>query len=169
MTVTVLTLNGPQPPYPRYIPWKEPQEVPMRFVLAFAAACLFVLMGSQATSTQDWTTKRYLVLEDGNQLYSQCQSAEESLKLEEETVSLKPTASRRDAFPAGVCWGYIRAVVDSIPAGEGFEPDENVRLSQYLDVVTAYLRNHPNERQHPAHHLVRIALTEAFPETKRRH
>jgi hypothetical protein len=143
----------------------------MRFTVYCAIECLFVVMNSQVTSTQDWwTTKSHYVLEDGDELYAQCQSAAETVKLGEgENADMKPTASRTDILQTGVCWGYIKGVVDSIPAGEGFHPDANVRISQYVDIVTEYLRKNPNRRQQPAYFLARTAVTEAFPENSTRH
>ncbi|MGB7846848.1 MAG: Rap1a/Tai family immunity protein [Candidatus Acidiferrum sp.] len=139
----------------------------MRFLVFCAVACFLALMNSQATSTQDWATKGRYVLEDGNGLYTHCQSAENNLKMGEgDNIQMRSTASQTDFLVAGACWGYIQAVVDSIPQGEGFHPDENVRMSQYVDVVTAYLRNNPSQRQKPAYYLARTALTEAFPGNK---
>jgi len=114
-----------------------------------------------AQETPTWVTKRYHVLEDGNDLYAQCQNAEKSIRTEEGD-NIRVIASG-DLFSAGTCWGYIQAVVDSVPAGEGFEPDENVRLTQYMDVVLAYLRDNPSLRHHPAYFLTRTALSNAFP------
>jgi hypothetical protein len=111
---------------------------------------------------QDWTTKSYHSLVDGNDLYSACRSAQENIKFEGENMRLK-TSEGSTVLSAGICWGYIEGVVDSIPGGEGFEPDASVRLSQYVDVVTAYLRDNPNQRHLHAYALVRIALTRAFP------
>jgi len=59
-------------------------------------------------------------------------------------------------------------VVDSIPEGEGFEPDSDVRGSQYVDAVVAYLRDHPESGHESAYALTRYALTPAFP-TKPKH
>jgi hypothetical protein len=53
--------------------------------------------------------------------------------------------------------------VDSIPDGEGFEPDPDVKISQHVDVVLAYLRDHPEKRHLSAYYLTRSALTDAFP------
>jgi hypothetical protein len=111
---------------------------------------------------QDWTKKYYHSLQDGNELYSACQSAQENVQTEGENIRLK-TSAGQTALHVGICLGYIEGVVDSIPAGEGFEPDANVRLSQYVDVVTEYLRNNPNLRHLSAYRLVRTALTDAFP------
>jgi len=117
---------------------------------------------------QDWRTKGYHSLKDGNELYSNCQTLQENIKYEGENLRLK-TSEGSTVLSAGICWGYIEGVVDSIPVTEGFGPDSNVRLSQYVDVVTAYLRDYPNQRHLPAYGLVRTALTKAFPakQTKR--
>ena len=117
----------------------------------------------QAQEAPSWTMKSYYSLEDGNQLYSECQSADKNLTVGEgDAVHLKPSTPY-DMVRAGLCWGYIQGVVDSIPAGEGFEPDKNVRISQYVDVVLAYLRDNPGRRHLPAYGLTRSALSHAFP------
>jgi hypothetical protein len=54
------------------------------------------------------------------------------------------------------------AVVDSIPEGEGFAPADKVQMTQYVDVVLTYLRDHPNQRHLPAYYLTRTALSNAF-------
>jgi hypothetical protein len=117
-----------------------------------------------AQDVPSWVTKSYHRLKDGNQLYSECQSAEKNLTiLEDGTVRARNIAASGDLLFAGTCWGYIEAVVDSIPTDEGFEPESNVRFSQYVDVVLAYLRDNPNLRHLPAHFLTRTALSNAFP------
>jgi hypothetical protein len=133
----------------------------MRIALAMVA--LVVVWAASAQHGSSWTTKNYHVLEDGNWLYSDCQIADKDVRFSGENIELQTSASRSDSFFAGRCWGYITAIVDSIPAGEDFDPDENVRLSQQVDVVLAYLRAHPESRHQPAHALVRYALAEAFP------
>jgi hypothetical protein len=136
----------------------------------YRMAVYLLVMSLASTSicpvlAQDWTTKSYNSFVDGNDLYSACRSAQENIKFEGERMQLK-SSEGSTVFSAGICWGYIEGVVDSIPAGEGFEPDENVRLSQCVDVVIAYLRDNPNQRHLGAYGLVRIALTKAF-RTKR--
>jgi hypothetical protein len=110
--------------------------------------------------------KSYHVLEDGNDLYAKCQNAEDNLKTEGDSTKIKASAGI-ELFYGGICWGYIESVVDSIPAGEGFEPDAKVRLNQYVDLVTAYLRDNPKLRHEPAYYLIRTAVSKAFPEKQR--
>jgi|SRR6266404_3970864 len=134
----------------------------MRPVMLFSF--LFAALVSCPALAQDWMHKQYHSLEDGNRLYSQCQSAQENIKTADgDKVRLNKSTPSADLVDAGACWGYIEGVVDSIPAGEGFDPDENVRASQYVDVVLAYLRDNPKVRHVPAYVLVRTALSEAFP------
>jgi len=139
----------------------------MRVALAIA-----VLLGmgwvSSAQQRPSWATKNYHVMEDGNELYSKCQIADKDVRLSEENVEVQTSASGGDLFLAGGCWGYITAVVDSIPAGEDFDPDADVRLSQYVDVVIAYLKAHPESRHLPAYVLTRYALAESFPARAKR-
>jgi Rap1a immunity proteins len=108
-----------------------------------------------------WTKKRYHVLQNGNQLHSDCRSLQEHFKMDE-GVTRTSDASQFEIFNAGVCWGYIEAVVESIPEGEGFEPSSSVRMSQHVDVVLAYLRDNPASRDQSAYYLVRTALSTAF-------
>jgi len=134
--------------------------------LAIVVIFLFSLVSeSDTTPTQepDWARKDYYSLVDGNGLYAECQSADKNIKLGEGGAMSVRTGAEVDLFAGGMCWGYIRAVVDSIPAGEGFEPDKNVRLNQYVDVVLAYLRDNPNLRHQSAYGLTRNALAIAFP------
>jgi len=133
------------------------------------ASVALLLLGavSLAQETPPWATKAYHVLVDGNELYADCQDAEKNVKKTGKDIETK-SSSGNDLFSAGRCWGYVTAVVDSIPAGEGFEPDPAVKGSQYVDVVLAYLRDHPESRHLPAHFLTRYAVTQAFPaKTKR--
>ena len=137
-------------------------EDTMRATVAIA----FLLSISPAISiaqTPSWLTKNYHVLVDGNQLYSYCQSYETNVKVVEEGIEYRTAASQTDVLYAGQCWGYILAVVDSVPAGEGFDPDPDVKASQYMDVVFAYLRDHPESRHLPAYEITRTALSVAFP------
>jgi hypothetical protein len=65
----------------------------------------------------------------------------------------------------GICQGFVAGVVDSslrplsfrvcVPAG--------VTLQQTADVVTNYLRDHPEERHYTAQSLVVFALQQAWP------
>ena len=134
----------------------------MKISLAIVALLLAFGAVSLAQETPPWATKGYHVLVDGNQLYADCQVAEKTVRKTGKDIETDSNAGN-DLFAAGRCWGYIMGVVDSIPAGEGFEPDAEVKGSQYVDVVLAYLRDHPESRHQPAHFLTRYALTQAFP------
>jgi len=104
-----------------------------------------------------WTKKSYHAMMKGNELYEDCSDAEKHVQFSGERISLSTVS-------AAQCWAYVEAVVDAIPGGEGFEPDSDVRLSQYVDVVRGYLKEHPESRHFPAYYLSRTALTEAFPD-----
>jgi hypothetical protein len=127
-------------------------------VLLVAAALL--------AAQESWQTKRHLVLVDGNELYSRCQSYERNVRVTEGHVEF--TGEAADLISAGQCWGYVFAVVDSIPEGEGFDPDSSVRGNQEIDVAIKYLQDHPEIRPYGAYSLVRMALTQAFPATTKR-
>lgn len=128
--------------------------------LLILLAAVISPFGSSAIP-QTWA-EGHRVLMDGNELYAVCQKAERAVTFSEEHAVISTRISK-DVYASGKCLGYITAVVDAIPTGEGFDPAENVRLSQYIDVTVRYLRDNPNMRQHPAYYLVRTALTDAFP------
>ena len=138
----------------------------MKTLAMFTTLLIFgaVLLVQQATPQAN---KTYHVLVDGNELFRDCQSYEDNVTLtaDERLVLKELGESRNDTFAAGKCLGYVSGIVDSIPVGEGFGlgPDPAVRGSQCVDVVFAYLRDHPEQRHLPAYELVRTALTQAFP------
>ena len=129
---------------------------------------LVVLLVATAllAAQESWQTKRHLVLVDGNELYSRCQSYERNVRVTEGHVEF--TGEGEDLISAGQCWGYVFAVVDSISEGEGFDPDSSVQGSQEIDVVIKYLQDHPEIRPYDAYALVRTALTQAFPARTKR-
>src|SRR5215469_11085927 len=131
--------------------------------ICFAMIALLVSAMLTLAQAPSWTAKNYHVLMDGNDLYSRCQLADKNVRISGGGVEAKDSAPVPDLFLAGTCWGYITGVVDSIPAGEGFEPASDVRLSQHVDIVFAYLHDHPEERHLPAYTLARTALSQAFP------
>jgi hypothetical protein len=114
-----------------------------------------------------WVTKKYYVLENGNALYADCQIAEKNIQTDADG-NIRTAVNGADLFAAGTCWGYIMAVVDSIPEGEGFAPGGKVQMTQHMDVVLAYLRDNPSQRHLPAYFLTRTALTNAFPAKPKR-
>jgi hypothetical protein len=94
----------------------------------------------------EWKTKLHHELVDGNQLYADCQEWQKGFSMSDDHMLTPNPNSGADFFAAGRCWGYVLGIVDSIPAGEGFEPDEGVRASQYVDVVVRHLRGRPELR-----------------------
>jgi len=136
------------------------------WLLGFGFALLCMSQVATATMQEhSWKNERHYALLHGNDLYADCQQAEKNVEARDgDTIY-----SRGDsvsAFAAGNCWGYVAAVVDSIPGGEGFAPDEHVKLTQHVDVVLKYLREYPAERHKPAYYLARTALENAFPARK---
>jgi hypothetical protein len=129
---------------------------------------LVVLLATAAllAAQESWQTKRRLVLVDGNELYSRCQSYERNVRVTEGHVEF--TGEGADLVSAGQCWGYVFAVIDSIPEGEGFDPNSSVLGSQEIDVAIKYLQDHPELRPYGAYSLVRTALTQAFPPRTKR-
>ena len=139
------------------------REATMRIGLALVVLLITaVLLAAQ----ESWQTKRHLVLVNGNELYSQCQSYERNVRMTQGHVEF--TGQAADLISAGQCWGYVFAVVDSIPEGEGFDPDSSVLGSQEIDVAIKYLQDHPELRPYGAYSLVRTALTQAFPARTKR-
>jgi hypothetical protein len=132
----------------------------MRTWIFISALLLLASPTPQTTPAQK--TKFYHKLEDGNQLYSDCQAWHRNMVLSGHRITFA-TNNPQGLYGAGACWGYVLGVVDSIPTGEGFEPASTVRASQYIDVVTDYLRDHPELRDRPAYLLAREALSKAFP------
>ena len=128
-------------------------------VLSATPICL-----AQTDST--WETKGYHSLLTGNELYADCQEWERDTSVSGESSIMLKKGGPSGILQAGRCSGYIMGVVDSIPAGEGFDPDPDVRMTQYVDVVFAYLRDHPELRHLSAYRLARKAVTDAFPKRK---
>lgn len=107
-------------------------------------------------------TGKRVSLTDGNELYSWCQAYKDVVRTRSDEIDVN-TAGGTAAFDAGICTGYVRAAVDSLPAGEEFSPSPHVKLSQYVDVIFKYLDEHPESRDKHAAILVTKALAEAFP------
>ena len=91
--------------------------------ISLAIVALLLLGAVSLAQESSWNTKAYHMLLDGNRLYTDCQSAEKNVRMAGEHAQVRTEAGSDDLFLAGLCWGYVTAVVDSIPVGEGFEPD----------------------------------------------
>jgi hypothetical protein len=101
-------------------------------------------------------------LVDGNKLYAWCQDAQDTFRIDSNNaINIRP-GSDHSLISAASCWAYIEGVVDGTPTGKEFSPGENVRLSQYVDVVFAFLKTHPQVRDKMGVVLVQTALCEAF-------
>lgn len=122
--------------------------------------CLVVTLPS--LSGQLTETGKRVSLTDGNDLYQWCQAYKEAVKLKGEGFSVDATETST-AFKAGHCMGYVRGIVDSLPAGGDFSPGPKVKLTQYIDVTFKYLDEHPELRDKSARILVEDALVNAFP------
>jgi len=127
---------------------------------------VLLLTAALLAAQESWQTKRRLVLVDGNELYSRCQSYERNVRVTEGRIEF--TGEGADLVSAGQCWGYVFAVIDSIPEGEGLDPNSSVLGSQEIDVAIKYLQDHPELRPYGAYSLVRTALTQAFPPRTKR-
>lgn len=89
---------------------------------------------------------------DGNQLYEQCASIDDA------------------TFLTGVCYGTIIGVEHGWEMAENIDKSphifcvrSNVTHRQVIDVVMAYLREHPEERDQDVAELIALSLAKAFP------
>lgn len=83
---------------------------------------------------------------DGNELWNQCDK-------------------NADSYPHIMCMAYIVGVADvySNQTANNMCLPKNATEEQLADVVTKYLRQHPEERHYTAQSDVLVALAEAFP------
>lgn len=71
-------------------------------------------------------------------------------------------SSPRGSYDEAVCFGYSVGVAESLN-GDDFCIPKGAKAGQAQDVVTKYLRDHPETRHQPAIDLVVKALKAAFP------
>lgn len=128
------------------------------FLLSAVAISLEVEARPQRNSCE--TDVPHVSIVDGNRLYEDCLSAEKTIT--GSGHDLKLHGGSDDLYHGGRCYGYISGILESIPVGENFHPDESVRLSQYVDVVQKCLRNDPARRHLQAYDLVRSCLQDSF-------
>jgi hypothetical protein len=129
-----------------------------------ASATLNVAHLAAGQVEKPWYQKSYRSMKDGNELYSQCSAAQRGIKLVGDHFLVE--GDRTEVIEAGICLGYITAVVDSIPGRDEFDPAPNVKITQYLDVVMKCLKETPEHRNEQAYYLIRICLDEAFPKRR---
>ena len=135
----------------------------MRLTIVVALGAILVAASVMARNMQSPIKETYqrVVLVNGNELYAWCAVAQRVMTPNSEgTVNF--SGSIDDAVAGRSCWVYIQGVIDSTPSGGEFNPGPNVRFSQYVDVVTEYLRVHANIRNQPASKLIQNALRESF-------
>lgn len=71
---------------------------------------------------------------------------------------------KTDDVSFGFCFGYVSGVVDAtFDEGHYCWSAPGVKSQQLKDVVTLWLRDHPEKRHLPADELVATALKEKFP------
>lgn len=87
---------------------------------------------------------------DGNKLYEWCQGF------------TPQTSVPRDGYRFSSCEAYVLGSAD-VPYTRGFCLDDRVTSTQIVDVVVAFLRDHPGGRHHLAAIVVAQALATAFP------
>src|SRR6267378_228141 len=121
----------------------------------FVIATSLMLLGVPVTAQKETPlinfmkeTRKRVSLVDGNQLYAWCQDAQDTFRIgADNAIKLRSGSSDSAVMGAASCWAYIEGIVDSMPSGEEFNPGENVRVSQYVDVVFAFLKTHPQVRE----------------------
>jgi hypothetical protein len=106
-------------------------------------------------------TNTRVTLVDGNQLYGWCIVAQKVTKPSGQGA-VESNGTVDELVSTASCWSYIEGVIDTTPVGGEFNPGPTVRLSQYVDVITEYLRVHANIRNRGASALVQSALKESF-------
>jgi hypothetical protein len=134
---------------------------PISLLVSILYVC--VLATAQDANLDPYFAEKHVSLVDGARLYGWCRATPE-------TVPPSPESGDTLAFPLGqggldaaLCYGYVGAIVDSMPLGDPyFMPDPTVRLSQYVAVVMPYLHDHPKLSDKPAARLVHIALHQKF-------
>ena len=84
----------------------------------------------------------------GNQLYESCHE------------------SRYDCatFAAGVMAGMFIGKMNTLAARQVCLPNQTLTFGQLSNVITKYLRNHPEQRHEPAFLLVGLAISDAWPD-----
>ena len=89
---------------------------------------------------------------DGNALLERCEHFEHAPR--DYDKALQGTA----------CRDYVLGVVDALrDAGMFCVPANSVQVNQVVDIATAHLRDHPENRHLPASDLIVSALKEKFP------
>jgi hypothetical protein len=73
-----------------------------------------------------------------------------------------------DPFYLGACVGHITAISDTLATQNGVNgyfacPPADATRQQLMDVVTHWLREHPEARHYAANGITARALSEAFP------
>jgi hypothetical protein len=95
-----------------------------------------------------------------NELYNLCSIAQRitsSNPARPDEVLINGTQSEREA--ANKCWGYLMGVIDSTPINRSFSPPEERRLSEWVNIVVAYLKANTDKWSQPAFFLVRKAIS----------
>ena len=137
------------------------------FVICVIVATFVSGLQVRSHAAQLRETGHRMSLTNGNELYGWCRTYRETVRTRDGQFAI-PTSDTSVAFDAGSCMAYVRGVVDSTPAGDTFDPNSSVRVSQYVDVVFRYLDAHPEERDQSAGFLAQNALTQAFPKREGR-
>jgi len=84
----------------------------------------------------------------GNQLYESCHESKYDCAM----------------FAAGVMAGMLIGKMNTLAAGQVCLPRGTLTFGQLSDVITKYLRDHPEQRHEHAFLLVGLAISDAWPD-----
>jgi len=98
---------------------------------------------------------------DGNRLLKECQVAERFMD----------TKEMSDPFDAGMCWGLIQGVKNTLimlennihPDFKICPPTRDISNGQITRIVLRYLKNNPASLHEPESKLIIQAILEAYP------
>lgn len=132
-------------------------------VTAVKTTMIVLLMLAAAVPSNARTptqSEMHATLMTTNELYRLCSIAQRITSrnaARPDEVLLNGTESEREA--ANKCWGYVMGVIDSTPIDKSFSPPEERRLSEWVDIVVAYLKANTDKWNQPAFFLVRKAIS----------
>ena len=105
-------------------------------------------------------SEMHVALMTTNELYRLCSTAQRITSrnpARPDEVLVNGTQDEREA--ANKCWGYLMGVIDSTPIDKNFSPPGERRLSEWVDIVVAYLKANTAKWSQPAFFLVRKAIS----------
>jgi hypothetical protein len=62
------------------------------------------ILSSDSAQGPAWANRKYYVLEDGNELYAECQSLSKAMRMDaNQNLTTLPSATRTEVMQAGAC------------------------------------------------------------------